>query len=124
MRIDLLPTALIFIPFVSFIPLAAIFAYLAWSAEKEVDRVEQLAARLRRLCESSGRPGIGTRRPRRLSLDVHLAIQSLDKSLRSLERDQGIHSRRPSHHRLFLQTGSVIDDLEQRVSRLEERGLG
>ncbi|MCY3739022.1 MAG: hypothetical protein OXG13_21685 [Gemmatimonadaceae bacterium] len=83
MRIDLLPTAFILIP------LAAIFAYLAWSAEKEVERVEQLAARLRRLCESSGRPGIGTRRPRRLSLDVHMAIQSLDKSLRSLERDQG-----------------------------------
>ena len=118
MRFDLLAAAFISI----IIPLAA--AYLAWASEKERGRVEQLAARLRRLCESTGRPHIRLRRPRRLPLDVHAAILSVEKSLRALERDQGIRSRRLPPHLLFLESRTLVDDLEQRVSRLEERGLG
>ena len=73
----------------SFVALAAVVVHLAWTAEKERERVEQLAARLRRLCQSTGRPAI---RRRRLPLDVHAAILSVDRSLRALERDQGIRS--------------------------------
>ena len=98
--------------------------YLAWIAEKERERVEQLADRLRRLCQSAGRPAIRRRRPRLLPLDVHAAILSVDRSLRSLERDQGIRSRRLPPRLLFLEHRTLIDDLEQRVSQLEGRGLG
>ena len=107
----------------AFIPPAAVVLYLAWIAEKERDRVEQLAARLRRLCQSSGRPAIRRRRPRLLPLDAHAAILSVDRNLRALERDQGIRSRRLSPHLLFLEHKTLIDNLEQRVSQLEGRGL-
>ena len=105
----------------SFVALAAVVVHLAWTAEKERERVEQLAARLRRLCESTGRPAI--RRRRLLPLDVHAAILSVDRSLRALERDQGIRSRRLAPHLLFLEQKTLIDNLEQRVSHLEGRGL-
>ncbi len=105
----------LFVPAISmavFIPVAAVIVYLASGARK----VEQLAARLRRLCESTGRPEIRSLRPRRLSLD----IRSLERTLLALERDQGTLSRRlPSYRRKGL-----MGDLEQRISRLEERGLG
>ena len=104
------------------IPLAVVL-YVAWTAEKQRERVEQLAGRLRRLCESTGRPEIRTRRPRRLPMDVPLAILSVEKSLRALERGQGIRSRRPRHPLLFLEHKTLIENLEQRVSRLEESGL-
>ena len=79
-------------------------------------KVEQLADRLRRLCESTGRPEIRTLRPRRLgSLD----LRSLEKTLLSLERDQGIRSRRLPGYR----SNSLMRDLEKRVSRLEQHGL-
>ena len=104
----------------SFVALAAVVVHLAWTAEKERERVEQLAARLRRLCQSTGRPAI---RRRRLPLDVHAAILSVDRSLRALERDQGIRSRRLAPHLLFLEQKALIDNIEQRVSQLEGRGL-
>ena len=55
---------------------------------------------------------------------MHAAILSVEKSLRALERDQGIRSRRLPPHLLFLESRTLVDNLEQRLSRLEERGLG
>ena len=95
---------------VAFIPSMAVVAYLLWTAWE----VEQLAARLRRLCESTGRPEIRTRRPRR-----HTGIRSLERILLSLECDQGIPSRRVPNYR----RRALMRDLEKRISRLEERGL-
>lgn len=123
MMFELLPAALLYLAIPTAILLAAVVVYLAWTAGKEQERVEKLAARLRRLCRSTGRPAIRRRRPRLLPLDVHAAILSVDRSLRALERDQGIRSRRLPPHRLFLQSGTLIDNLEERVSRLEGRGL-
>ena len=80
-------------------------------------KVGQLADRLRRLCESTGRPEIRTLRPRRLGLS--LDPRPLERTLLSLERDQGIPSRRvPNYRSRFL-----MRDMEKRISRLEERGL-
>ena len=88
----------------------AILVLWAW-------KVEQLADRLRRLCETTGRPEIRTLRPRRLgSLDLRL----LERTLLSLERDQGIPGRRMPNYR----SKYLLDDLDRRISRLEERGLG
>ena len=78
-------------------------------------QVEQLAARLRRLCQSTGRPEIRTLRPRGSTLD----LRSLERTLLSLERDQGIPGRRVPGYRSM----SLVRDMEERTSRLEERGL-
>ena len=78
-------------------------------------QVEQLAARLRRLCQSTGRPEIRTLRPRGSTLD----LRSLERTLLSLERDQGIPGRRVPGYR----STSLMRDMERRISRLEERGL-
>ena len=118
---QLLPviSSLLFLPAV-FIPLAAVVVYSARATDRERERVEQLATRLRRLCESTGRPAIRTRRPRRVSLDAHMGgARTLERSLLSLERDHGIRSRRLPHYR----SKSLIHDLEKRIARLEERGL-
>ena len=103
--------------------LATVVVWAARGATREGEQVEQLAARLRRLCESTGRPEIRTRRPRLLSRDAQTALRSLDRSLRSLESHQGIRSRRLPLHRPFLGGKALIGDLEQRISRLEQRGL-
>lgn len=47
------------------------------------------------------------------------AIRSLERSLLSLERSQGIRSRRLSNYR----SKALVGDLKRRNSRLEERGL-
>ena len=116
---QLLPviSSLLFLPAV-FIPLAAVVVYSARATDRERKRVEQLATRLRRLCESTGRPAIRTRRPRRVSLNAHMGgARTLERSLLSLERDQGTSSL--PHYR----SKSLIHDLEKRIARLEERGL-
>ena len=89
----------------------AILVFRAW-------KVEQLADRLRRLCESTGRPEIRTLRPRRLGLSLDLRL--VERTLLSVERDQGIPSRRMPNYR----SKYLLGDLDRRISRLEERGLG
>lgn len=118
------------LPVIAFLPFAAVgvilpAAVVVWArgATREGERVEQLATRLRRLCESTGRPEIRTLRPRLLSPDAQTAIRSLDRSLRSLERHQGIRSCRLPHHRSLWGSKALIGDLEQRIFRLEQRGL-
>ena len=102
----------LFLP--AFIPLAVVVVSLALvSGAREVER---LADRLRRLCESTGRPEIRTLRPRRLGVED---LRSLERTLLSLERDQGIPGRRAPGYR----SKSRMRDMERRISRLEERGL-
>ena len=48
-----------------------------------------------------------------------LDLRSLEKTLLSLEWDQGIRSRRLPSYR----SNSLMRDLEKRVSRLEQHGL-
>lgn len=119
--LPVIASPLFLMPFL--VVLVGAVAYIAWIAEKERERVEQLADRLRRLCQSAGRPAIRRRRPRLMPLDVPAAILSVDRSLRALERDRGIRSRRLPPHLLFLEHKTLIDNLEQRVSKLEGRGL-
>lgn len=91
---------------------AGVVVIVLWARE-----VEQLADRLRRLCESTGRPEIRTLRPRRQGLSLDL--RALERTLLSLEGDQGIPSRRvPNYRNRFL-----MRDMEKRISRLEERGF-
>ena len=118
MMFELLPAAFLYLAIPPAMLLAAVVVYLAWTAGKEQERVEKLAARLRRLCRSTGRPEIRTLRPRRLGLSLDL--RPLERTLLSLERDQGIPGRRmPNYRRKYL-----LEDLDRRISRLEERGLG
>ena len=99
-----------------FIPLAVLVVSLALVSGAR--KVERLADRLRRLCESTGRPEIRTLRPRRLGVSLE-DLRSLERTLLSLERDQGIPGRRVPGDR----SKSLMRDMEKRISRLEERGL-
>ena len=95
--------------------------YLAWRAEKNRARLEQLADRLRRLYKRAGQPALRVRRPRRLHLETHQALQELEKSLRILERHHQIRIRRLRYPRLFFDDPKpVLDNMAQRLSRLEE----
>ena len=95
--------------------------YFGWRAEKQRARLEQLADRLRRLYEHGGRPGLRVRRPRRLHLEMHQALRDMEKSLRTLERHHQIQRRRLRYPRLLIDDPkSVLDNMDQRLSRLEE----
>lgn len=100
----------------AFIPLAVVVVSMALISGAR--KVERLADRLCRLCESTDRPEIRTLRPRRLGVSRE-DLRSLEKTLLSLERDQGIPGRRVPGYRSM----SLTRDLEKRISRLEERGL-
>lgn len=95
--------------------------YFGWSAEKNRERLEQLADRLRRLYKDAGRPALRVRRPRRLHFETHQALRELEKSLRTLERHYQIQDRRLRHPRVLIDDPKpVLDSMNQRISRLEE----
>ena len=89
--------------------------------EKNRERLEQLADRLRQLYKRAGQPALRVRRPRRLHFEMRRAVRELDMSLRTLERHHQIQSRREHYPRLFIDDPKpVLDNMEQRLSRLEE----
>lgn len=111
-----IPVNFVLFFFALFFPL-----YFGWRAEKQRERLEKLANRLRRLYEHTGQPGLRVRRPRRLHLEMHQALRELEKSLRTLERHHQIQRRRLRYPRLLIDDPkSVLDNMEQRLSRLEE----
>ena len=94
--------------------------YFGWVGEKNRERLEQLADRLRQLYKRAGQPGLRVRRPRRLHFETHQALQELEKSLKILERHHQIHSRRLRSPRMFIDDPKpVLDNMDQRLSRLE-----
>ena len=113
-----------FLSFFSVFFVIAIALYCAWIEEKNRERVEQLADRLRRLYKRAGQPALRVRRPRRLHFETHRALRELEVSLRTLERHHQIQSRRPRYPRLFTDLFTdpkpVLDNMDQRISRLEE----
>ena len=100
--------------------------FLGGIEEEEQERLEGLADRLQRLYEHTGQRGFRVARLRRLPYEMHRALRALEMSLRSLERHHRIQGRRPPCFRLFMHDSEpVFDNLEQRLSRLEEiTGLG
>ena len=109
-----------------FAPFPALFLvlffplYFGWVEEKNRERLEQLADRLRRLYKCAGRPALRVRRPRRLHFETHQALQELEKSLRTLERHHQIRLRRLRSPRMFIDDPKpVLDNMDQRLSRLE-----
>ena len=95
--------------------------YFGWSQEKKRERLEQLADRLRRLYKRTGQPALRVRRPRRLHFETNQALRELEKSLMALERHYQIRDRRLSQSRMFIDDPKpVLDDMNQRISRLEE----
>ena len=89
--------------------------------EKNRERLDQLADRLRQLYKRAGQPALRVRRPRRLHFEMHQALRELEKSLKTLERHHQIHSRRLRSPRMFFDDPKpVLDNLDQRLSRLEE----
>lgn len=95
--------------------------YFGWSAEKNRERLEQLADRLRLLYKDAGRPALRVRRPRRLHFETHQALRELEKSLRTLELHYQIWDRRQRHPRVFIDDPKpILDNMNQRISRLEE----
>ena len=109
-----------------FVPFPALFLalfpalYFGWIEEKNRERLEQLADRLRRLYKRAGRPALRVRRPRRLHFETHQALRELEKSLKTLERYHQIHSRRLRSPRMFIDDPKpVLDNMDQRLSRLE-----
>lgn len=113
-----------------FAPFSALFLaffpalYFGRIEEKNRERLEQLAERLRRLYKRVGQSGLRVRRPRRLHFETHQALRELEKSLKTLERHHQIHSRRLRSPRLFIDDPRpVLDNLDQRLSRLEGIGV-
>lgn len=89
--------------------------------EEEQERLEGLTDRLQRLYEHTGQRGFRAARLRRLPYEMHRAIRALEMSLKSLERHHQVRGRRPPYSRLFMHDfGPVFENLEQRLSRLEE----
>ena len=89
--------------------------------EKNRARLEQLADRLRQLYKRAGQPALRVRRPRRLHFETHQALRELEKSLKTLECHHQIHSRRLRYPRMFIDDPNpVLDNMDQRISRLEE----
>ena len=110
-----------------FVPFPALFLalfpalYLGWSEEKNRERLEQLADQLRQLYKRSGQPALRIRRPRRLHFETHQALRELEKSLKTLERHHQVRSRRLRSPRMFIDDPKpALDNLDQRLSRLEE----
>ena len=110
-----------------FAPFSALFLaffsalYFGWIEEKNRERLEQLADRLRRLYKRAGQPALRVRRPRRLHFETHQALRELEKSLKTLERHHQIHSRRLRSPRMFIDDPKpVLDNMDQRLSRLEK----
>ncbi len=89
--------------------------------EKNRERLDQLADRLRQLYKCAGQPGLRVRRPRRLHFEMHRALRELEMSLKTLERHHQIQSRRLRFPRMFIDDPNpVLDNMDQRLSRLEE----
>ena len=110
-----------------FAPLPGLFLalfialYFGRTEEKNRARLEQLADRLRQLYKRAGQPALRVRRPRRLHFETHQALRELEKSLKTLERHHQIHSRRLRSPRMFIDDPKpVLDNMDQRISRLEE----
>ena len=111
----------IFAPLPAFFLALFIALYFGWIEEKNRARLEQLADRLRQLYKRSGQPALRVRRPRRLHFETHQALRELEKSLKTLERHHQIHSRRLRSPRMFIDDPNpVLDNMDQRISRLEE----
>ena len=99
----------------------AIALYCGGIEEKNRERLEQLADRLRGLYKRAGQPALRVRRPRRLHFETHQALRELEKSLKTLERHHQIHSRRLRYPRMFIDDPKpFLDNMDQRLSRLEE----
>ena len=99
----------------------AIALYCGGIEEKNRERLEQLADRLRQLYKRAGQPALRVRRPRRLHFETHQALRELEKSLKTLERHHQIHSRRLRSPRIFSDDPKpFLDNMDQRLSRLEE----
>ena len=99
----------------------AIALYCGGIEEKNRERLEQLADRLRQLYKRAGQPALRVRRPRRLHFEMHQALRELEKSLKTLERHHQIHSRRLRSPRIFIDDPKpILDNMDQRLSRLEE----
>ena len=99
----------------------AIALYCGEIEEKNRERLEQLADRLRQLYKHAGRSALRVRRPRRLHFETHQALRELEKSLKTLERHHQIRGRRLRAPRMFIDDPKpVLDNLDQRLSRLEE----
>ena len=95
--------------------------YSAWIEEQNRERLEQLADRLRQLYKRAGQPALRVRRPRRLHFEMHQALRELEKSLKTLERHHQIRSHRLRSPRMFIDDPKpALDNLDQRLSRLEE----
>ena len=95
--------------------------YFGWTEEENRQRLEQLADRLRRLYKRAGQPALRVRRPRRLHFETHRALRELEKSLKALEWHYQIQSRRLNSPRMFIDDPKpVLDNMDQRLSRLEE----
>ena len=110
-----------------FAPFPALFLaffpalYFGRIEEKNRERLEQLADRLRQLYKRAGQPALRVRRPRRLHFETHQALQELEKSLKTLERHHQIRGRRLRSPRMFIDDPKpALDNLDQRLSRLEE----
>ena len=110
-----------FISYFSLFLALALVLYLIWIEKKNRERLEQLADRLRRLYKHTGQPGLRVRRPKRLHFETHQALREVEKSLRTLERHHQIWGRRLRHPRMFIDDPKpVLDNIDQRISRLEE----
>lgn len=110
-----------FVPFPAFFLALFPALFLGWMEEKNRERLEQLADRLRQLYKRAGQPALRVRRPRRLHFEMHQALRELEKSLKTLERHHQIHSRRLRSPRMFFDDPKpVLDNMDQRLSRLEE----
>ena len=110
-----------FIPSVIAIAIVFILLFLGRTEEEEQERLEELTERLQRLYEHTGQRGFRAARLRRLPYEMHRALRALEMSLKSLERNHEVQGRRPPYSRLFMHdSGPVFDNLEQRLSRLEE----
>ena len=110
-----------FIPSVIAIAIVFILLFLGGIEEEEQERLEELTERLQRLYEHTGQRGFRAARLRRLPYEMHRALRALEMSLKSLERNHQVQGRRPPYSRLFMHdSGPVFDNLEQRLSRLEE----
>lgn len=111
----------IFIPSVVGFAIVFLILFLGRTEEEEQERLEALADRLQRLYEPTGQRGFRAARLRRLPYEMHRVLRTLEMSLRSLERHHRIQGRRPPYSRLFMHdSGSFFDNLERRLSRLEE----
>ena len=110
-----------FAPYSALFPALFPALYLGWIEEKNRKRLEQLADRLRRLYKCAGQPALRVRRPRRLHFETHQALQELEKSLSILERHYQIRGRRLRYPRMFFDDHKpALDNMDQRISRLEE----